>query len=76
MTTKALKDLNKSRQLKMHFLGDHASSIMRCGCPEASPNRVADGCWSLVTMEKVNTTERLTRLRELMKKYKVDIYSM
>jgi len=27
-------------------------------------------------MEKVDTTERLTRLRELMKKHKVDIYSM
>jgi len=27
-------------------------------------------------MEKVDTTERLARLRELMKKHKVDIYSM
>jgi uncharacterized protein (DUF2126 family) len=27
-------------------------------------------------MEKVDTTERLTQLRELMKKHKVDIYSM
>lgn len=27
-------------------------------------------------MEKVDTTDRLTRLRELMKKNKVDIYSM
>jgi hypothetical protein len=27
-------------------------------------------------MEKVDTTERLARLREVMKKYKVDIYSM
>jgi Xaa-Pro aminopeptidase len=27
-------------------------------------------------METVNTTERLTRLRELMKEHKVDIYSM
>jgi hypothetical protein len=27
-------------------------------------------------MEKVDTTERLARLREVMTKYKVDIYSM
>jgi hypothetical protein len=27
-------------------------------------------------MEKVDSTERLARLRELMKKYKVDVYSM
>ena len=27
-------------------------------------------------METINTTERLTRLRELMKEHKVDIYSM
>jgi hypothetical protein len=27
-------------------------------------------------METVDTTERLTRLRELMKKHNVDIYSM
>jgi len=27
-------------------------------------------------MEKVDTTDRLARLRELMKKHKVDIYSM
>jgi len=36
---------------------------------------VADGDIDL-DMEKVDTTERLARLRELMKKYKVDIYSM
>lgn len=29
-----------------------------------------------IDMEKVDTTERLARLRELMKKHKVDIYSM
>lgn len=27
-------------------------------------------------METVDSTERLARLRELMKKYKVDVYSM
>lgn len=29
-----------------------------------------------IDMEKVDTTDRLTRLRELMQKHKVDIYSM
>jgi hypothetical protein len=29
-----------------------------------------------IDMEKVDTTDRLARLRELMKKHKVDIYSM
>jgi hypothetical protein len=29
-----------------------------------------------INMEKVDTTDRLTLLRELMKKHKVDIYSM
>jgi hypothetical protein len=36
---------------------------------------VADGRIDL-DMENFDSTERLTRLRELMKKHKVDIYSM
>lgn len=34
-------------------------------------NKIAD-----LEMETVDTTSRLTRLRELMKEHKVDIYSM
>jgi hypothetical protein len=49
---------------------------LQYNCAATTTTRGASRIITTPAMEQINTTERLTRLRELMKQHKLDVYSM